>query len=279
MPPVTIPGTEVLEVSGATGEYRIFLAVPDLPPPPGGFPTLYLLDANACFGMAAEILRHGMLRQKTSRIAPAILAGIAYPTEGLFDRERRGFDYTAGPPAGEAHGGRSGGRDAFRDLLARAVKPLVGAHAPADPARQAIIGHSLAGFFVLDLLANDPGLFQGHAAISPSVWWDRERLSRGLRAPGQADMAPQVTIAVGEWEQALAPWECGLPDSDVTAQRRGRRAMVDGACGIAEDIACCMPRARVQFECLAGETHASAIPVGLSHAMRFLLGPEGFGGG
>ncbi|MBI0434477.1 alpha/beta hydrolase [Roseomonas sp. KE0001] len=274
---VTLPGTAILPAQGASGAYRLLTAIPEGPPPPGGFPVVWLLDANACFGMALEILRHGMLRQKTTRIAPAILVGIAYPGEGLFDRRRRSLDYTAAAPAGEPHPGPHGGRDAFRDFLRDVAKPLLAAHAPADPGRQAVIGHSLAGYLTLDLLAWDSALFQGYGAISPSVWWDRERLLRGLAAASPAQ-SPPVYIGVGEWEQRLAPWEEHGPDSAGIAARRTRRGMVEGAREMAAAIRRALPASRTGFEVLPGENHASMLPIGISHALRALLAPEALGG-
>ncbi|WP_419899490.1 alpha/beta hydrolase [Roseomonas sp. USHLN139] len=269
MPPVSLPGTQVLEIPGG---WQLWLAVPDAPAPPAGFPVVWLLDANACFGTALETLRISAARQKVTRMAPAILAGIAYPTEGGFDRARRGFDYTAGPPSEEPHRGASGGRDGFRDMLRDLARPLVARQAPIDPARQIIIGHSLAGNLVLDLLAHDRALFSGYGALSPSIWWDRPRLLRGLAKT--ADARPDVFLAVGEWEEGLAPWEAGLPGAEEIAARRGRRGMVSNLREMATVLGSCLPQARIQAEVCAGETHASMLPLGLLRSLRFLLASD-----
>ena len=54
-----IPGTVTWSMqSDVTGrEYRIFIAEPMGPPPEGGYPVLYSLDANATFGTLAEAIR------------------------------------------------------------------------------------------------------------------------------------------------------------------------------------------------------------------------------
>ncbi|ONG58703.1 hypothetical protein BKE38_02405 [Pseudoroseomonas deserti] len=269
MPPVSLSGTQVFDIPGG---WQLWLAVPESPPPEAGFPVVWLLDANACFGTALETMRMASARQKVTRMAPAILAGIAYPTEDGFDRARRSFDYTAGPPAAEPHRGQSGGRDAFRDMLRDVARPLVARQAPIDPARQIIIGHSLAGNLVLDLLAHDSALFSGYGALSPSIWWDRPRLLRGLATA--ADARPDVFLAVGEWEEGLAPWEAGLPGAEDSAARRGRRAMVSNLRDMATTLGSCLPQARVHAETCPGETHASMLPLGLMRALRFLLASD-----
>lgn len=284
MAEVSLPGTTALALDGPSGAYRIFLSVPQAPPPPEGFPLLVLLDANLCFGTVADLLRQGSFRPGVSRLCPAVVAGIAYPTDQPLDRLRRSLDYTPGPSVegpgrGAPSGPPTGGRNAFLAFLQEQVKPLVAARHPLDPARQAIIGHSLAGFFALDVLAQDPACFSAYLAISPSVWWNRPRLMAGLESRKGNGLAPRAWIGVGEWEEALAPWEDTLPDREATARRRASRAMVGNARTIADTIARRFgPAARVEFECLPRETHISAVPVALSHGLRFLLGPEGFGG-
>jgi predicted alpha/beta superfamily hydrolase len=272
MRPVILPGTQVLDIPGG---WQLWLAVPETPPPPGGFPVVWLLDANACFGTALETMRIASARQAVTRMAPAILAGIAYPTATGFDRGRRGFDYTAGPPATEPHRGETGGRDAFRAMLRDVARPLVARRAPVDTARHLILGHSLAGNLVLDLLAHDTALFGGFGAISPSIWWDRPRLLRGLagaRLPASA--RPKVFLAVGEWEEGPAPWEAGLPGAEDIAARRGRRRMVGNLLDMAAVLGTCLPEAQVLAETCPGETHASMLPLGVMRALRFLLASD-----
>ena len=123
MAEVSLPGTTALSLDGPSGAYRIFLSVPAVPPPPGGFPLLVLLDANLCFGTVSDLLRQGGFRPGVSRLCPAIVAGIAYPTDQPLDRARRSLDYTPGPSVeGPGRGAPSGpppngGRDAFLAFL------------------------------------------------------------------------------------------------------------------------------------------------------------------
>ncbi|MFT8245034.1 alpha/beta hydrolase [Roseomonas sp. BN140053] len=274
MAEVCLPGTTLLALDGPSGPYQLFVFVPEVPPPPGGFPVVFLLDGNNCFGMAVDLVRQGQFRPTVSRLVPAIVVGIAYPGDQPLHQARRRTDFGPARPGEPASQGA--GRDAFAHFLGSAVRPLLRARFPADPRREVIAGHSLGGFFALDALAQDPSDFAGVLAMSPSVWWNRERLLAGLRSGRGAGSSPRVWIGVGEWEEALAPWEAALPDSETTAQRRRERAMVGNARAMAEAVADRFgPTALVGFECLAGETHVSVIPVALSHGLRALLGPGG----
>ena len=202
---VTLPGARMFDLAPRAGgpPWRIFLAVPDAPPPPAGFPAIYLLDANAGFATFAETLRRGSVRSRATGIVPAVLVGIGYPATDSYDRERRTFDFTAGP--GVEGGARAtGGRDAFLAFIEHELKPLVARLCPVDPARQTLFGHSLGGFFALDVLARDARAFRNYVAVSPSIWWDEPRLVAGLGAARPA-AGTRLAVLVGEWEQALAP--------------------------------------------------------------------------
>lgn len=55
----TIHGTEVRMMSSRNENraYQIFISKPSTPPPPAGYPVIYLLDANSVFGTMAEAVR------------------------------------------------------------------------------------------------------------------------------------------------------------------------------------------------------------------------------
>lgn len=280
MNPVTLPDAEWFDLApegGGQAPWRIFLARPPGEPPAAGFPALFMLDANAGFATFAEVMRRGAVRPPATGIAPTLIVGIGYP-EGEDHRARRTFDYTAGPGAEAGRPGqerigqerRTGGRDAFLAFIEGTLKPRIAALAPVDPARQTLFGHSLAGWLVLDALLRGGASFRSHVAVSPSIWWDEARLVEGL-APARGRPA-RLSIMVGEWEQALAPWQASRPEAAEMAARRARRAMVDGARDFAARAARELgPQARVAFELMAGEDHASILPAAMARALRFAL--------
>ncbi|MCJ8145141.1 alpha/beta hydrolase-fold protein [Ancylobacter sp. A5.8] len=275
--PVTLPHAHSFDLAAGEGPaWRIFIAVPRETPPPGGFPVLYLLDANAGFATLVEALRRGAERPQGTGVTPAVIVGIGYPAEGVYDRARRTFDYTAGPsaeaspPGGDARA--TGGRDAFLAFIEEVLKPRIARECPVDPGRQALIGHSLAGWFVLDVLCRNTACFQSYVAISPSIWWDEPRLLDGLAHLARGPR--RLAVMVGEWEQQLAPWQRGLPQSAEMLERRARRAMADRARALSQAAAEALgPQARVAFTLMADEDHASIVPAAMTRALRFVLRP------
>ncbi len=238
---VTIPDTQAFDLEARDGAlYRIFLAVPAGEPPEGGFP---------------------------------VIVGVGYPTDGVDDRARRSFDYSAGPSVEAGRGGdgavpRTGGRDAFFAFIERVLKPEIAQRCPIDPARQTLFGHSLAGYFVLDVLGRNTPAFSAYVAVSPSIWWDEERPVAGLAETQKAPVL--LSIMVGEWEQALAPWQ---REREGAAEMQARRAMTDRANGFAELAGWALgPSATVQFAVMPDEDHASILPIAMTRALRFVLG-------
>jgi len=273
---VTIPDTLCFDLEARDGApYRIFLALPSGEPPAEGFPVIYMLDANAGFATFVEALRRGAVRPQGTGVKPAVIVGIGYPTDGVYDRARRTFDYTAGPSAeartgGEGAAPKTGGRDAFLGFIEQVLKPEIARRCPVDPLRQTLFGHSLAGYFALDVLARDTSAFSSYVAVSPSIWWDEERLVAGLAETQKA--AVRLSIMVGEWEQALAPWQSGRPEAAEIQVRRSRRAMADRAKGFAELAGWALgPSATVQFALMPDEDHASILPIAMTRALRFVL--------
>ncbi|MDJ0389490.1 alpha/beta hydrolase-fold protein [Roseomonas sp. E05] len=263
-PPVTLPGTECHALRTPGGEYRLFLAIPPGEPPPGGFPVLTVLEGNAYFTTVLDVLRNGAQRRTATGIGQAVVAGIAYPGDARHDQQRRTRDFTAGPSV-EGTPRPTGGRDAFLHALLHQVRPFIAGRCAMNPARQVLIGHSLAGFFTLDVLAHDAEAFSDYVAVSPSVWWDEARLRGGSPVAGR-----RLAVSVGEWEQTLSPHERAGPLAESTAERRGRRAMVDKARGMAAHFAAFGVESR--FWCFPEENHASVVPLGISRGLRFVLG-------
>ncbi|OYX83210.1 MAG: esterase, partial [Azorhizobium sp. 32-67-21] len=162
-----IPDTTVFDIAPESGgpPWRIFLYRPPGEPPAQGWPVLYYLDANAVAGTAADIMRVQAAWPLGTGIEWGVMVGIGYPVDGAYDSVRRSWDM--GPPPGETYpphtpGGpdvRTGGADAFLAFIEEELKPEIARRLAVDPARQAILGHSFGGLFVLHALFRRPQAF------------------------------------------------------------------------------------------------------------------------
>ena len=73
-----------------------------------------------------------------------------------------------------------GGASQFHLFLTDEVRPLIDAN--YEHGRTALMGESLAGLFVVDTYLRHPDSFDDYIAVSPSLWWDDQRLARDAGA-------------------------------------------------------------------------------------------------
>ena len=77
------------------------------------------------------------------------------------------------------------------------MKPLIEATHRTNR-RDLVLGESLAGPFVVKTYLSEPSLFDSYGAVDPSLWWDKEALSKSAArtaGPRQRDRAIFVAIA------------------------------------------------------------------------------------
>ncbi len=276
--PAATKRIEIVDLPGPQGRtYRISIARPDGPAPATGYPVIYVLDANALFPTVADSARLQSFRPSWTGIGPAVVVGIGYPTEALFDGPARTFDLTIPVSGGDAPPGgtppmKTGGADAFLAFIEAKVKPLVAGRASIDTAHQTLLGHSLGGLFVLHTLFTRPDAFASYVAISPSVWWGNGSLYAEAEAFAKSPSAshPRLLMTMGEYEQALSP--AALAASGAAEQKAAldRLGMVDGFRRMAA-ILDARSGMTVRHALLAGEDHGSGVPRAVSLGVRFAL--------
>ena len=76
-----------------------------------------------------------------------------------------------------------------------------------DDGRVFLMGESAAGHFVIETWVNTPDLFDGYAALSPSLQWSGQHLSRQFAEMTETDRPPLFTSLAnegGETEEGIA---------------------------------------------------------------------------
>jgi predicted alpha/beta superfamily hydrolase len=264
-----------MRASASDLEYEIFVYVPDVPPPPTGFPVLYVLDANADFVTVAETVRRISRRPLATGIGASIVVGIGYPNTTSYDIDRRYYDFTRGPPvkmpAAEPITARCGGQSAYVGFLAEQLLPYISTHFNAHPHCRTLLGHSLAGYFVLEVMARYPDLFDGYVSFSPSIWWNPQELTGALENSRDVGRSRRLYIAAGRWEQELAPWQKPEDFSNQYHEVRLARRMIDNAREFATQADLCFGAdLQVKFEVGDEEDHSTIVTTMLCRALRFV---------
>jgi len=277
-----IPDTTFFDIAPAHGgaPWRVFLYRPPGEPPAQGWPVLYYLDANAVAGTAADIMRVQAAYPLGTGIEWGVMVGIGYPVDGAYDSVRRSWDM--GPPPGETYPPhtpdgpdvRTGGADAFLAFIEDELKPEIARRVAVDPSRQAILGHSFGGLFVLHALFRRPQAFARWISASPAIWWEGAGIvdaAEAFVAAGTPNRG-RILLLAGEYEQKLAPFQIGAADAEKRLASFEESRIIDNARLMAARLAG-VPGLSSDFVLVPGETHMSVLPASLNLAIRFAFGP------
>jgi predicted alpha/beta superfamily hydrolase len=227
--PYAMPRSEVRDMTSKSGaKYQIFIAWPEAPPPPGGYPILYLLDGNTSFPIYAEIANRWGIYWG---LEPGIIVGIGYP-----EKTRRFFDYSpvaeSGVPAVQ-ESGPYGGASAFLTYLGDEVIPAIEADYRVDRTRRTLSGYSLGGLMVLQTLFKRPELFRTYVAGSPSIWFGDKAVLGAFPAfetrMRRGDLKNELLLSVGQYEQSPPPDKEQDPEWIKGAELSRAARMVDNA--------------------------------------------------
>lgn len=136
-------------------------------------PVIYVLDGQVLFDEVNNVLNR--LSDETERNAANDMIVV-----GLGNIGERYRDYSPTHIASSAwvdsySASISGGGDKFISFLANELFPYINSKYSDSPIR-IIIGHSMGGLMVMNILLKHPDMFNHYAAIDPSMWWDDQKL-------------------------------------------------------------------------------------------------------
>lgn len=168
------------------------------------YPVLYMPD-----GGLQEDFPH-----LATTIDTAIRAGEMRPLilVGIENTERR-RDMT-GPTEVEEDkkiAPRVGGSAGFRRFIADELIPEVHRRYRASE-ETGIIGESLAGLFIVETFFLEPELFDTYIALSPSLWWNNEELTRKARVRLSVRPDLQETLYLSSASDDIIPPIEGLAE-------------------------------------------------------------------
>ena len=154
-------------------------------------------------------LNPALLAKLAAAKRPPVLVMIGYDNDLRTDAAGRAYDYTLPLPAGLKQPPRSGGADAFLQLIETRIKPAIAAKLAVDPQRQTLWGHSYGGLFVLHTLFTHPTAFQRYIAVEPSLWWGNGMILQEAQQMMARRPAPvarlQLWVGLAERDRAAPP--------------------------------------------------------------------------
>lgn len=257
-------------------EFRVFIRVPKTPPPPSGFPVVYVLDGNWYFTLAEQI---ATLQANTGELPPAVIVGVGYPVNNEREVSTRRLADLAPPTSPRlsergsfSRNGGEGSTASFLTFLTEELRPFVLAHAPAGRDCETLFGHSLGGLFALQTMFTHPETFTSYVIASPSIWWDDRsvlELEAAFEARLEDGLPARALVTVGGVEQSGRS-EASVPTA--IAARRAASRMVDNMRELVERLS----RYRssnfvLDSMVVEDEAHNSSVPAALTRGLRFGL--------
>lgn len=189
-PPTTITGdVSTITVPGFLDGRRVWVY---LPPSYGSdtearYPVLYMFDGQNVFDTATSFAGEWQVDETLEAgIAAGELRSII--VVAVDNGAQRIAEYT--PWADDRHGGGQADAhlQAFRDVLVPYIDQTY--RTIAAPGSRAVAGSSLGGLLALYAAYEHDDLFGLSAALSPSLWWDGQR----MRVHAQAAGKPAATV-------------------------------------------------------------------------------------
>jgi len=179
------------------------------------YPIVMMLDAGLKqdFFLALGMERWNQLWQRSS---PAIFVGVE-----TVDRQRELLPSTLSKREQERYP-TAGESDAFRNWLLSQTLPLIRSQY-RDNGRAFLIGESAAGHFVAETWVKAPTMFDGYAALSPSLQWNGQKLSRSLAKLSKKDRPPLfISLANegGDTEEGIERFVANVNSSMCFSDRR-----------------------------------------------------------
>jgi predicted alpha/beta superfamily hydrolase len=157
------------------------------------YPVLYLLDGGPeqdylpVVGLAALGSLNGVTQEM---IVVGVESGAGLRARDFTTRSTDAAELKDFPRQGRA--------PVFRAFLTEELKPWI-EKAYRTNGQSALMGESLAAYFVVDTALREPGRFTHYIAISPSLWWSDQALSREaaglLKQPWPKDRRLYLAIA------------------------------------------------------------------------------------
>jgi len=164
--PITIGKIETIHSGTLKENRKIWVYAPtntsNLNQPEKRYPVLYLLDGEAHFYSTIGIIQQLSQANGNGVLPEMIVVGI--------ENTNRFRDLVPAYPAAE----KIEKANPFMNFLSAELMPYIEERYPTAPYK-VIVGHSLGGLTVIDLLVHYPSLFNAYIAIDPSLWYNNEK--------------------------------------------------------------------------------------------------------
>lgn len=149
---------------------NIYLPLSYNPDSTKNYPVIYLLDGSLDEDFIHVVGNVQFCSFSWINIIPeSIVVGI-----GNIDR-KKDFTYPSNVEIDQKEFPSSGKSSNFIEFISTELQPFIKENYKTNN-KTTIIGQSLGGLLVTQILHEQPGLFENYIIVSPSLWWDNETM-------------------------------------------------------------------------------------------------------
>ena len=209
------------------------------------YPVIYLLDGSKDedFIHVSGIVQFGSFSW-INMIPESIVVGIVN-----VDR-KRDFTYPSQNELDQKEFPTSGKSEKFIDFLEKELQPFIDSTYRTTELKT-IIGQSLGGLLATEILFKKPDLFDNYIIVSPSLWWDDEKLLDEQPVP--YDSNKTIYIAGGKEGEIMERTTKGLFDKLKENQKQSTYLF---------------------YEFLEDKTHGDALHIAVYNAFEKIFNPN-----
>ncbi|WP_440069284.1 alpha/beta hydrolase [Tenacibaculum discolor] len=183
------------------------------------YPVIYLLDGSKDedFIHIAGIVQFGSFPW-INMLPEAIVVGI-----GNVDR-KRDFTYPSSIEIDQKEFPTSGKSEKFIQFLKKELLPFIDTNYRTTNGKT-LIGQSLGGLLATEVLFKTPNLFNNYIIVSPSLWWDAEKLL--TFTPVKYNTKKSIYIAVGKEGPTMERTAKELHDKLLSKKTKNKKLYFD----------------------------------------------------
>ncbi len=218
------------------------------------YPVIYLLDGSADedFIHIAGLVQFNSF-EWINQVPKSIVVGIA-----TVDR-RRDFTFQTSITQDQKKFPTAGHSDKFIAFIEKELQAFIESKYKTNSSKT-IIGQSLGGLLITEILLKKPTLFNKYVIVSPSLWWDNGSLLNQSTRLLQDGVKQQTDVYIGVGKEGLTPTQ--IPRvMEVDANLLAEKINGTGNKNI-----------KVHFEYLPQENHATILHQAVYNALKVLFG-------
>jgi predicted alpha/beta superfamily hydrolase len=229
------------------------------------YPVIYLFDGDALSAEVIKGLTH-LRQQNPDANCPEMIVVAVGNTD-------RASDFTPtissiGPEGDELNMLKnSGGSQKFIDFIEKELIPYIESVYPAS-SYKTLMGYSLGGLTVMNILMTQTKMFDAYAAIDPSMWWDNRIVLNDAAAKFKGGNFTGTSLFLGVANTTPTGMVITQAKGDTTGSTNHIRSILELI-----DILDGNPAngLRWQHKYYPDKDHDSVVSPGIRDAVRFLF--------